>query len=277
MPPKIYKTQANQSTAKLTANQSTAKLPANDSNNDNKLGKSLDASLVGLVSSNGTNDFSSGDYESDVEDELLKSDKESVDEKDLPISTTQSNQSNNKKLPISWFLKKSYGNKNDVLATVVQYHNNNQQDFKYVRNDSRRVYVKCVDKGCTFQLNFNFCTNNYSPPTTMVPHLCTAWTSTCTARAQRSLHLSRLPKVKQWMFEQGRNATTKGLKNLLMSIGIKIEYKRVYCTVYRLKKEMFAYNAIQYNIWICILILSTKRITMQCLKKIQKIGFYVWQ
>jgi hypothetical protein len=106
-----------------------------------------------------------------------------------------------KKLPISWFSKKSYGNKNDVLAAVVQYYNNNQQDFKYVRNDSRRVYLKYIDEGRTFQRNFNFCTNNDSPPTTMVPHTVTAWTSTCTVRAQRSLHLSQLPKVKQWMFE----------------------------------------------------------------------------
>jgi hypothetical protein len=70
------------------ANQSTAKLPANDSNKDDTSEKSLVASLVGSLSSNGTNDFLSGDYDSDVEDKLLKSNKESVDEKDLPIRTT---------------------------------------------------------------------------------------------------------------------------------------------------------------------------------------------
>jgi hypothetical protein len=250
MPPKKYITRASQNIAKSTAMQSVAKLPIRHSNEDDSSERNSDASFVGSISSNDSDDVSSEVYDSELEEELLQSDEEledSIDESDIPTSTTISNQSNKKKLPISWFTNKSYANKSDVLAAVVQYHNNNQRDYKYVRNDSRRVYVKCVDEGCTFQLNFNFSQGNYSPPTQLVPHSCTAWTSSCTARASRSLHLSRMPRIKQWMFEQGRNATTNGLKSLLMTLGIKIEYKRLYRTVYRLKKEMFADDAIQYD------------------------------
>ena len=67
-----------------------------------------------------------------------------------------------------------------------------------------------------------------------------------TTRAQKAHHLCKRAEVKQWMQREERNATSKGLNNLLLSLGINVKYPVVFKTLRYLKEDMFAGDAQQY-------------------------------
>lgn len=155
------------------------------------------------------------------------------------------NVDDDEQVPLDRLTEATYTSADDIRSKLVSYHAHIGRDFRYVQNDGRRIYVACTDLDCSFKVNFNF-RKSFAPPTTAIPHNCSAWTTHPTARADKAQYLSKRSEVVQWMQREQRNATSKGLRNLLLSIGVNVKYTVIFRTLSYLKNEMFAGDAEQY-------------------------------
>ena len=194
------------------------------------------------VYSDEESDGSESELKIDPEDEDSESEADSGDEEEN-VAPNIDNQ--NEEVPLDRLLQATYNSADDIRSTLVSYHSDIQRDFRYTQNDGRRIYVVCTDQQCSFKVNFNF-RKRFAPPTTAIPHTCPAWMAQPTTRAQKAHHLCKRAEVKQWMQREERNATSKGLNNLLLSLGIDVKYPVVFKTLRYLKEDMFAGDAEQY-------------------------------
>jgi hypothetical protein len=185
-------------------------------------------------------DGSESELETDPED--IETEADSEEENVIPNVDNQ-----DEEVSLYSLFEVTYNSADDIRNTLVSYHDAIQREFRYIPNDGRRIYVTCKAQHCPFKVNFNF-HKRFAPPTTMIPHTCPAWMAQPTTRAQKAHHLCKRAEVKQWMQREGRNATSKGLNNLLLSLGINVKYHVVFKTLRYLKEDMFTGDAEQYSL-----------------------------
>jgi len=99
-----------------------------------------------------------------------------------------------------------------------------------VQNDARRYCVRCERSDCSFRLNFNFRNQLFGPPTVAIAHNC-GTTTVAVSRAERPSYLARMLAVREWMHQEGRKASTDGLRRRLLTMGIDPSYNVLYRTL----------------------------------------------
>ncbi|KAJ1515951.1 hypothetical protein HMI54_000935 [Coelomomyces lativittatus] len=140
------------------------------------------------------------------------------------------------------FFDRPYSSKEDISTAVVQYHLLNKRNMKLIKtikSDKCRLYFKCSIDGCLFHLNFNFPENNINKPTSASEHTCQSTPVATTNNLSRIAHLCNLPEVQSWICAEKHNATTKGLKHLLQSLGFNVRYSVLYRCLKRLNRALF--------------------------------------
>jgi hypothetical protein len=168
-------------------------------------------------------DGSESELETDPED--IETETDSEEENVIPNVDNQ-----DEEVSLDPLFEVTYNSADDIRNTLVSYHDAIQREFRYIQNDGRRIYVACKAQHCPFKVNFNF-RKHFAPPTTTIPHTCPAWMAQPTTRAQKAHHLCKRAEVKQWMQREAQNATSKGLNNLLLSLGINVKYHVVFKTL----------------------------------------------
>ena len=122
-----------------------------------------------------------------------------------------------------------YSTKNDIASTVLEYHKLMHHDLIIIENDACCYYVHCKEKECTFCLNFNFKWSQFKPPSIIVSHNYElTLVSVVLGQIKKSRYLASLVEVQNWMHQEGRNADTQGLSQLLSRMGIDALYMVIY-------------------------------------------------
>lgn len=147
------------------------------------------------------------------------------------------------------YFDSEYESKSHIKKAVDDYHHMCRRQYIAVENDSRRFYFKCSCRElCEFNLNFNLKNGNWSRSNRRAAHSCNVALQSLIDKSTSTSHICALPKVREWMNIVKRNATTKGLGNVLASIGYTVPYHALKRALKQLKLETFMGDKLQYSL-----------------------------
>jgi hypothetical protein len=128
---------------------------------------------------------------------------------------------------------------------VIEYHLKIKRNFVVTESDKRRYYVRCSLNQCSFDLKFSV---TKGKSTTRQAHDCLITDNTESPSVPVN-YLCSLPEVQNWMATNQRDATTKCLKRLLVSLGFTMPtYNTLKRTLNKLREDMFISDTLQYGL-----------------------------
>lgn len=138
----------------------------------------------------------------------------------------------------------------DVVSAVVDYNHTHGRAFKVVSSDYRRYKAVCVDPMCTFVIAFSY-GNGFGPPSRFAPHSCDATQVDLAAfsasRGMKASYLARVAEVRQFVIDNGREASPADLHRLLCAAGRSVTYQSCVFACRQLKAELFQKDSEQYQ------------------------------
>ncbi len=143
----------------------------------------------------------------------------------------------------SVFFDKIYFSKADIKCSVEEFHQKVRRNFKITISDKRRLYVRCMSGSCPFRLNFNFRQDSFSPPTSYVDHTCCENVS----KKDSVNYLINIPEVQSLIAREGRDTSTKNLKNVFLQLGKNVDYHTIKRCLEKLKSDFFKGDKDQYK------------------------------
>jgi hypothetical protein len=172
----------------------------------------------------------------------------SVDDNQIssPISSSDAQENGfetNELQSLDYFRNIEVENKADLSQMVQQFHLDCHRKFRTIRSDNRRLAFACVVGDCPFRLVFNFRHNVFKAPSISVQHTCQQ-TATIISIAE----ICNRPYVRLWMRQVKRNASTKGLQDLLVDHGLHLTGKQKRRVLDLLQEQMFGNDANQFKL-----------------------------
>lgn len=150
-----------------------------------------------------------------------------------------------------FFIRRTYTCKADVVVACSDYNTRAGRAYVVKSSDYRRYRVACADEQCEFVVNFAF-GREFGPPTQFRVHTCDPTQvdhdSYGAQRALKPQFLSRNKVVRQFVIDNGREASPRALQDLLCSSGHDVSYHNCADACAIVKAELFESDRLQFQL-----------------------------